>query len=424
MRHRNAPLSALLSALLAGLLFPCGAQATNGYFADGYGSKGQGEGGVGIALPQDALAAASNPAGIAFVGDRLDLGLTWFLPQRSAQIVGNAFGADASYSGDGLEDFFIPEFGYTKQLSNDLAAGVAIYGNGGLNTDYESNPYARFGAAGSAGVNLEQLFITPSVAWRPAADQSLGVGLNIAYQRFSAHGIGFFGGFSSSPANVSDQGTDTSIGAGLRLGWTGSLAPGLTAGATWASKVHGGFGNYRGLFADGGQFDVPDDYGVGLAYRPASAWTLAADVQRINYSHVAAVGDQIAPLLQGVALGASNGPGFGWDNITVFKLGASFSLGPATVLRAGYTHSGQPVPGSQTFFNILAPGVVQDTFTLGFTQSFAGGELSGFFAYAPSKTVSGSGSIPPGFPPAGFGGGEANVSLKETILGISYGWKL
>lgn len=418
---RNHPRT--LPALLAGIFLPLAAHATNGYFADGYGSKGQGEGGVAIALPQDSLAAASNPAGTAFVGDRLDLGLTWFIPSRSAQIVGNAFGTDASYSGDGLKNFFIPEFGYTKQIAPDLAAGIAVYGNGGLNTNYETNPYSRFGAAGSAGVNLEQLFITPSLAWKPAVDQSLGIGLNVAYQRFSAHGIAFFGGFSLNPANVSDQGTDTSTGVGIRLGWTGTLAPGLTAGATWASKVRGSFSNYRGLFADAGRFDVPENYGVGLAYRPSAEWTIGADVQSIQYSQVAAVGDQIAPLLQGVPLGAAGGPGFGWKNITVFKLGGSYQLDPATVLRAGYTHSGQPISGSQTFFNVLAPGVVQDTFTIGATRALAGGELSGFFAYAPNKTVAGSGSIPPGFPPAGFGGGEANVSLKETVLGVSYGWK-
>jgi long-chain fatty acid transport protein len=188
--------------------------------------------------------------------------------------------------------------------------------------------------------------------------------------------------------------------------------------------VHGNFSKYRGLFADGGQFDVPDNYGIGLAFRPNASWTLAVDVQTIDYRHVAAVGDPIAPLLQGVPLGAQDGPGFGWKNITVFKLGASWQLNATTVVRAGYSHSGQPVPASQTFFNILAPGVVQDHFTVGLTETIGGGELSSFLAYAPNKTVDGGGSIPPGFPPGGFGGGEANVSLKETIIGISYGWKL
>jgi long-chain fatty acid transport protein len=115
-------------------LAPLCAHATNGYFSNGYGAKSEGEGGVGIALAQDSLAAASNPAGTALVGNRIDLGLDWFIPRRSAEIVGNAFGADETYSGDGKKNFFIPSIGYAQQLSDTLAAGVAIYGNGGLDT--------------------------------------------------------------------------------------------------------------------------------------------------------------------------------------------------------------------------------------------------------------------------------------------------
>jgi long-chain fatty acid transport protein len=414
-----------LPLLLAGAFAPHSVHATNGYFLDGYGAKAEGQAGVGIAWAQDALAAATNPAGSALVGDRVDLGVVWFAPRRSADIVGNAFGPDASYSGDGKKNFFLPEFGYTRQISSTLGAGIAVYGNGGLNTQYEVNPYGRFGATGTAGVNLEQLFVSPSIAWKPSADQSLGIALNVAYQRFSAQGIGFFGGFSGSPANVSDKGTDTTLGAGIRLGWTGTLAPGLTAGATWASRVRGSFSNYKGLFADGGRFDVPDNYGVGITYRPNAQWTAALDVQTIDYSHVSSVGDSVASLLQGVPLGAPSGPGFGWRNVTVGKLALSYQLDPGLVLRAGYSHAGQTVPSSQTFFNILAPGVVQDHITVGATQAVAAaGEFTGFFAVAPGKTVNGTGSIPPGFPPGGFGGGEANVRLKETIIGVSYAWKL
>lgn len=412
-------------AFLLVCLAPLTAHATNGYFLDGYGAKAEGQAGVGIAWSQDALAAATNPAGTALVGDRVDLGVVWFAPRRSADIKGNAFGADAHYDGDGKKNFFLPEFGWSHRYSGTLAAGVAVYGNGGLNTQYAVNPYGRFGATGTAGVDLEQLFVSPSVAWTPAPGQSLGLALNVAYQRFSAQGIGFFGGFSGSPNNVSDKGTDTTLGAGLRIGWTGTLAPGLTAGATWSSKVHGTFSKYKGLFADGGRFDVPDNYGIGLSYRAGSDWTFGVDVQRINYSGVAAVGDPVASLLLGVPLGAAGGPGFGWRDITVGKLAVAYQFGPDLVLRAGYSHAGQTVPQSQTFFNILAPGVVQDHLTLGATGAVAGnGEWSGFLAIAPGKTVNGAGSIPPGFPPAGFGGGEASVRLRETIIGVSYAWKL
>jgi long-chain fatty acid transport protein len=412
--------------LAAGVLcLPCVGQATNGYFEHGYGSTSEGMAGVGIALSQDALAAATNPAGTAAVGDRLDLGLVWFIPRRSAEIVGNAFAPDARYSGDGTKNFFVPEFGYSRTLPGGLAAGVAVYGNGGLNTNYPVNPYGRFGATGSAGVNLEQLFITPSLAWKASPSQTLGVALNIAYQRFLAKGIGLFSGFSEDPAHVSDLGTDSTAGAGLRLGWSGTVAPGLTLGATWASKINGRFRKYSGLFADGGRFDVPENYGAGLAWSATPRLTLAADVQRILYAQVSAVGDPIDSLFAGSPLGAANGPGFGWRDITVVKLGASGRWSDALTLRAGFSHSGQPVPASQTFFNVLAPGVVQNHYTLGATWAPSrAGALTGFFAYGAGHQVQGVGSIPPGNPPGGFGGGNANVRLKETLLGLSYAWKL
>ena len=38
--------------------------ATDGYFPHGYGVKSQGMGGIGVAFPQDSIAAAMNPAGM------------------------------------------------------------------------------------------------------------------------------------------------------------------------------------------------------------------------------------------------------------------------------------------------------------------------------------------------------------------------
>ncbi|HOE40356.1 MAG TPA: outer membrane protein transport protein [Rhodoferax sp.] len=421
---RTFEFSLRAATLATALLVPLQASATNGYFSHGYGAKSQGIAGVGIALPQDGLAAASNPAGTAAVGSRLDLGLTVFAPSRGADIAGNAFGPNASYSGDDSKTFLIPDFGYTRQLNPSTAIGLAVFGNGGMNTDYGQNPYARFGATGSAGINLEQLFISPSIAFKVNEAHTFGAALTLAYQRFEAKGIGLFGGFSSAPANVSDQGVDGSTGVGVRLGWLGKITPQLTLGATWASKISGKFDKYKGLFADAGGFDVPENYGVGLAFEATPAWTLAADVQTIRYSQVGSVGNSAAGLFAGQsALGAANGPGFGWRDVNVLKLGVSHTLRPDLSLRGGLSFASQPVPSSETFFNVLAPGVITRHLTLGATWTTpGGGELSGFYAYGVGETVNGSGSIPPGNPP-GFGGGNANVRLKENIIGISWGWK-
>lgn len=280
------------------------------------------------------------------------------------------------------------------------------------------NPYAAFGNTGSAGINLEQLFITPSVAYKLDEKNALGLALNFAYQRFSAEGLGAFGGYSASSGNVSNKGSDSATGWGLRLGWIGKVSPDLTFGLTYATKIKTGkFSNYSGLFAEGGGFDIPANYGVGLAYKATPAFTLAADAGKILYSGVASVANPLSNLFSGNLFGSANGPGFGWKDVTVVKLRGDYALNDGLTVRAGYNHSTQPIPNDQVFLNILAPGVIQDHVTLGATWKAAGGEISAAYTHGFKKTVSGA-------IPAAFGGGNASISLEEDILGVAYSWKL
>lgn len=403
------------SILLALAFVPTFAFATNGYFQHGYGVKSLGIAGIGIALPQDGLAAATNPAGTALVGDRIDAGLTWFAPKRGATITSPSPAA-GSFDGDGKKNFSIPEFGYIKHLTPQLALGIAAYGNGGMNTQYDSG-IPLFGT-GSAGVNLEQAFISPSIAWKPNERHAFGAAVNFAYQRFEAKGLGNFNSISTSPGSVSNRGIDTSSGWGVRLGWTGQITSDLTLGATWSSKINtGNLDKYKGLFADGGNFDIPENYGVGLAYKATQQLSVAADIERIKYSDVRSVGLPLSNIVNG--LGAPNGPGFGWKDITVYKVGANYDYSKKLTLRGGFSHADQPIPSSQTLFNILAPGVVQDHLSLGATwRTDANGELSIAYAHGLKRTVNGANSIP-----AGLGGGDANIRLSENVLSVAYGWK-
>ncbi|MEK7795924.1 MAG: long-chain fatty acid transporter, partial [Pseudomonadota bacterium] len=85
----NRKKSLVLAAAVAAAVAAPGAFATNGYFAHGYGIKAQGMAGAGVALPQDALAAATNPAGMVLIGNRIDVGLSMFVPDRATNITGN-----------------------------------------------------------------------------------------------------------------------------------------------------------------------------------------------------------------------------------------------------------------------------------------------------------------------------------------------
>ena len=413
----------LLAALLLGsaAISPL-AFATNGYFAHGYGIKSLGMAGVGYALPQDALAAATNPAGTALVGNRLDLGVTWFKPERSVEISGSPIpGANGHYEGNDSESFLIPEFGYTRQLDERLAFGLAVYGNGGMNTDYGRNPFAAYGSTGDAGVDLAQVFVTPSLAWRISERHTVGVGINYAWQRFEARGIDGFAAMSESPAKVSDNGHDHSDGWGLRLGWNGQLSDNLSVGVAWSSKIETGkFERYEGLFADHGSFDIPENYGIGLAWQATDRLTLAADVQQIDYSDVKAISNPVSVLFQGHLLGSEDGPNFGWEDIRVYKLGASYAVSPQLTLRGGYSWADQALDKGETFFNTLAPGVVREHLTLGATWApESDHEISLFYAHAFSEELKGRNSIP-----QAFGGGEVDLKMQQDSVGIAYAWRL
>lgn len=412
------------------LLATTEASATDGYFAHGYGVKSQAMGGVGIALPQDALAAASNPAGLGLVGDRVDFGVTWFRPQRETQLVDTAGGTkafDGDYDANDTENFIIPEFGYNRQINPNVTFGVSVYGNGGMNTDYKK-AVPLLGST-PPGVDLIQLFVAPTATWKVTPSNTIGVSLNLAYQRFEAKGLQNFTApagtpqqTSVAPNDVTNKGHDNSYGAGVHIGWIGQLNNAVTLGATYQSKTYmSKFDKYKGLFAEGGDFDIPSTYGVGIAVKATSQLTVAADVQRINYSDVKSVGNlSISNLFAGNLLGTSNGPGFGWRDVTAVKLGASYAYNDTLTLRAGYNHTTQPIRKSETLFNILAPGVVQDHLTLGATYVLPNkSELSFSYIHAFEESVNGSGSIP-----AAFGGGEANLNMYQDSIGIAYGWQL
>jgi long-chain fatty acid transport protein len=431
-----------IAALLLAVGVSAPAFATNGYFSHGYGIKAKSMGGVGIALPQDSLAAASNPAGIAMVGDRMDLGLDLFAPIRTASWTGTATAGptiNGVYQGvtantdykSGKNLFAVPEFGYNKMIGSNMAFGVALYGNGGMNTDYGKAVIA--GAANSSTYsNLEQMFIAPTFAWKLNKDHSIGVSLNLVFQNFEARGLESFDvvGQTSAVGSVTNRGKDTSRGLGLKFGWTGQVSSAVTLGATYQAKTKmSKFDKYKGLFAQQGSFDIPETYGFGMAVKATDKMTLAADVVQINYGGVKSIADNgnQFPSSAGTLLGSENGSGFGWTNQTVLKLGMSYQVAPDVLLRAGYNHAKTPLSSTQTFFNILAPATVENHLTLGSTWTFANkSELSLSYMHAFEKKVSG---VSTG---TGCGGGAGcttighpvDLKMNQNAIGIAYGWKI
>jgi long-chain fatty acid transport protein len=279
MKHHKK----LLAALVTGALASSSVFATNGYAPHGIGMKSKGMGGVSIAHQEDAVAVGGNPAGSAFMDDRLDVGADLFRPIRDAKVSGSMvpfFNDD--YDGSDTKLFLIPEFGYRRGLNEQTAFALSMFGNGGMNSDYKDgipmfNIDPNTGEVARTGINLSQLFIVPSMSYKLNNNHSIGVGLNLVAQGFKARGLSNFTAFSMDPDNLTNNDTDWSYGAGLRIGWMGKVSNIITLGATYQSRTWmTEFDDYAGLFAEEGDFDVPSNFGAGIAIQATPDLLIAA----------------------------------------------------------------------------------------------------------------------------------------------------
>jgi long-chain fatty acid transport protein len=373
-------------------------------------------------------------------------------------------------------DFFIPNIGYTHPIDEVSSVGIAIFGNGGMNSDYRAidtlndqffGPLGTYGGnnacfnppsqltpqgcfalpgtqtlgGGNAGVNLEQLGISLGYAREMSENFTLGASFLIGYQTVEVRGLGAFQSFTqtftqsalsgapTSPVNLTDNGDDSSWGYGFQLGMLWDINPQMTLGASIRSKMYmDEFDKYKDLFAEQGDFDMPAVATIGLAYRPDDRWAVALDVQQIWYGDVKSIANDnklatncdLMGMFGGqyessYCLGGDNGAGFGWRDMTVIKLGVQYAATDALTLRGGYSHGNQPIRGSQVAFNALAPAVIEDHWTLGATYKLASNyELTFWGMYAPEETVKG---------PGAFTGTQApEIKMHQYELGVNFGW--
>jgi long-chain fatty acid transport protein len=253
------------------------------------------------------------------------------------------------------------------------------------------------------GVNLEQLFGGVTFAMEVTEGHALAVQGLFGWQRFSAHGLFNFSGFSSDPANLTGNTKSTATGFGFKVGYQGQFGNMIRFGASYQSKMNmSEFDEYKGLFAEQGDFDVPANWQAGIAVMPCEALTILLDVQQILYSGVNAIANPMdvvnnSPALPNGSpnpnfnpLGDNDGWGFGWEDMTIVKFGLMYNLPETWTLYGGYSYGKQPIPESEVMFNILAPAVVEHHITLGLSKTInKSHELMIAFMYAPQGSVVG-----------------------------------
>ncbi|MDH5570651.1 MAG: outer membrane protein transport protein [Gammaproteobacteria bacterium] len=438
---------ALLSAVALALVLPGVSFATNGMFLIGYGTKSRAMGGTGVAYNMDGMAAAFNPATLVDSVDEFDIGAELFHPPRAVYHNSDVLGQTNTRS---LKDWFlIPSMGGAYNYSDDITLGFAVVG-AGLQTSYaqsDADAPTMFNAnligdaaSGEAGVELMQMQMLPSIAYKLDDTNSVGATMVMAAQYFRAEGLGDFvvlGFGNTAPGDgdngLTNEGWDYSFGAGIRLGWLGKYMDGdLNVGVNYSSRVYmSKFHRYNNLFAEGGDFDIPENFAVGIAYKVMPDVTVAFDVQRVMYEDIDSIGNkgplalnptQFFPLCPvdptPCLTGGDKGLGFGWENQTIFKLGADWNYSEKINIRGGINYGKAPIPEDQVLFNMLAPATPELHVTFGANYLYSKDyEFSFNFMHAFQNTIKG----PTAFGPNGgqiVTGTNASIAMEQYSLGF------
>lgn len=360
------------------------------------------------------------------------------------------------------EYFPIPYVAKNWSLEGDANITAAFYGRGGMNTNWDSpnasatsyfcgadpltgapltgtGPYcAELTSAtgdGTAGVNLMQAFLAVNYSNKVNDNFSWGAGPVFAIQMFEAKGIQTFAPITKSfaasggtafPTALSNNDADTSVGWGFGAGLWWGMTDRVSLGLAYQSKMSmGEFDDYADLFAEAGGFDIPSSVKAGLSVIATDALRVNFDIEYIAYGDVDSIANPMMNMLGcptlpfggtdlESCLGGENGPGFGWDDMTIYKLGFEWAQNEVNTWRFGYSYGKQPIQSADVLFNILAPGVMEQHITFGLThKTKSGGEFSTSFMYAPSSDVAGPSMFDP----------SQTITLEMSQLELEFAYR-
>lgn len=364
----------LLYAAAAAVLCLHGtARAINGAQLGGNGVRNAAMGGAAIALPLDANAAANNPAGMAFVPNSAALDVQVFRGHSTADYVlpGNHL--------DNQQTIAAPQGGFNWQLSPSLALGFSLAGSGS-GSDYGQAALPVPGA-GNAKSMLRIAEFIPTMAWKPSEDIAVGFGLTLAYEQFKADGVIVPAPVPGGLLPLQGHGTKSATGVGWRAGVLWKPTADWTLGVNYKARTS--MGKLDGYDTDllaysGGKLDVPEQYGVGIAWQATPRLTLAADWLRILWGDLKVMQDP---------------NGFGWRNQPVFRLGASWAADDRFTLRGGFSRNSSQVESSRAVQNLLVPSIHEKAYTAGLTWAMdRENDLSIGYELNPRTTLAGTGA--------------------------------
>lgn len=205
-----------------------------------------------------------------------------------------------------------------------------------------------------------------------------------AYQRFASMNLGTTVDASAGWGPALPRLGDSSYGAGARVDFGDVLGERLNWNVGYQSRVAmGAFANYRGVFADAGDFDIPASATAQVSYALTRRLGVDVGVQRVMYSAIKPFTSANLPTRFLALLGDGSSPAFAWRDLNVYSIGWTLRGEELGNLQLRYTTRQQPVPTSRLLEHALA--TANDTVSLGWSRGFGANANVSFSAnYATS----------------------------------------
>jgi len=181
----------------------------------------------------------------------------------------------------------------------------------------------------------------------------IGAALNIDYQSLAIHNTPF-----TLPQNQV-------YGFGATAGLIYKFNNRLQVGASWISKQSMDefkWNTTAGRYAM--TMDAPQQFAVGVAFKPMPGLLIEADVKHIGFSDV----------LGRVPFQTPGGPSamnFGWDDQVVYAIGVQKEINSKTIVRAGFNYGKSPIGREDVNNNIGSLAVTEKHLSVGMTRKLS-----------------------------------------------------
>lgn len=375
------------------------APAAEGNRLLGAGTAQLGTAGGGCASPWDSTWLVNNVAGLTHIPHRVDGAAEIIYAESTLTPKGGIANSDAGT----LEDevvVFAPHLTYARPLEGFGGTfGVGLYTVAGLEAEFDESrslPGEAGGYDTYAIVGTTRL--STGYAREVGEGWSLGLALNLNYTTLEGDLMLADGSQTKGEGEV-----DGALGFGFQVALQKDYED-LSFALVYTSRQWmETFDKYDDLLV--GSLDQPPVLQMGLAIRALPQLELLLDYRFINYSAVEAI--------------ASETQGFGWEDVSIVKLGTRWTVAEGATIHAGVSYGNSPIRDEDAFINGFSMLNNEWHLAAGFTwMATSRLEIGGALMHAPKVTNTDDGSKV-------FGLGEGTeISLEVTSLTLGIGYLL